>query len=356
MTKPSVLVGMSGGVDSSYAAALLKQQGYDVTGIMLTLWTDPSQAGENRCCSIDSQNLAQQVASQLDIPFYVVDAKDEFRNVVVEEFITGYLKGTTPNPCITCNARVRWKILLEWATKFNIEWISTGHYAVLEHKPGGNFKLWKGMDETKDQSYVLAMLPRNYLARTILPLGEMSKNEVRNRSRHLNLPNASRADSQDLCFLGGMNYRDFIRKHSNGQIQQGEIVDEKGNIIGHHVGLPYYTIGQRKGLRIANSLPYYVLAKDLSMNRLIVGHSKDKRNYGFEITQNNWFLAYQVGERFECTVKVRYKASDEPVLVKIGKGSTAFVEMLTEKPMDITPGQAAVFYLDRLCLGGGIIV
>ena len=356
MSKPSVLVGMSGGVDSSYAAAVLQQQGYAVTGVMLNLWTDPAQGSENRCCSIDSQHLAKRVASQLGIPFYMIDAKNEFRDNVVEEFIKGYYQGITPNPCITCNVKVRWKILIDLADKFGIEWISTGHYAILEHVTGGKSKLIKGIDDTKDQSYVLAMLPRNYLAHTLLPLGEMTKNEVRQKSLQLVLPSASRADSQDLCFLGDMDYRDFLRKHSSLKFEPGDIVDSTGNILGQHGGLPMYTIGQRKGLRIANSLPYYVIAKDISKNRLIVGHIEHKINSSFVVSQTNWLLDHDIGERFECTIKVRYKSSSESARVIVGKGLTAVVEILTRKPIDITPGQAAVFYQDKLCLGGGIIV
>ena len=193
---------MSGGVDSSYAAALLKQEGYEVVGAMLNLWTEPSQFGENRCCSLDAQYLARRVAAQLEIPFYIIDAREEFRNVIVDQFITDYVSGVTPNPCIACNAKVRWKILLEQATKLGIECIATGHYAKIQPLDDGGYQLLKGIDANKDQSYVLSMLNREYLSRTILPLGNLNKEQVRERSKSLNLPSANQPDSQDLCFLG----------------------------------------------------------------------------------------------------------------------------------------------------------
>jgi tRNA-specific 2-thiouridylase len=356
MERGKVLVGMSGGVDSSYAAAKLKSDGYDVVGIMLKLWTEPSQMGENRCCSLESQNLAARIAEQLDIPFYVIDASHEFHQNVVELFIRDYVSGKTPNPCVACNTFVRWKLLLKQADKFGIQYIATGHYAIIKHNPGDNVELWKGTDQSKDQSYVLSMLDKPYLTRTLLPLGNMTKLEVRNHSEIIGLKNANKPDSQDLCFLGEMDYRQFLLKYASDSIFPGEIVTEDGIVVGAHEGLPFYTIGQRKGLRIAYPRPLYVLSKDTITNRLIVGISREKDEIEFKVSNCNWLQDVKPDESLECSVRVRYKSKDLLCTINATSEHSCTVKLSGKQSVDITSGQIAAFYQDNLCLGGGIIV
>ncbi len=347
---------MSGGVDSSYAAAKLQLAGYDVVGIMLNLWTEPSQMGENRCCSLESQTLAARIADQLKIPFFIIDAKDEFHQIVVEQFIKDYLAGKTPNPCVACNSLVRWRMLLNQADKFGIQYISTGHYAKIKHRDQNQVDLYKGKDHTKDQSYVLSMLKKEYLLRTLLPLGDMTKQWVRKESEILGLKSASKPDSQDLCFLGEMNYRQFLLKYAGDHIVPGEIVTEEGAVVGSHDGLPFYTIGQRKRLRIAYPHPIYVIEKDSVNNRLIVGLERVKDGISFEVHQINWLENIGIRESLECNVKVRYRSKEIPCLIIRNSAYSCSVSMIGSHKPDVTPGQVAAFYRNDLCLGGGIIV
>lgn len=355
-SKKRILVGMSGGVDSSYAAALLKEQGYDVVGAMLNLWTEPSRAEENRCCSIGAQHLARRVAAQLDIPFYVIDAKEEFRRCIVDQFISDYVNGLTPNPCVACNAQIRWKILLEQASKLGIDTIATGHYARIGISNNGRPLLYKGLDSNKDQSYMLSMVKSNDLSKTILPLGEITKEEVRKNSQMLNLPSSNQPDSQDLCFLGGMDYREFLAKYAGKSIKAGEIINENGEIVGKHDGLPYYTIGQRKGLRIANNPTYYISQKNPFLNQITISSKFEPFSQSFNVKNINWLTDISYTEPFSCTVKIRYRSNGLNAKVTSTPDNLAKVNIEDTIKADVTPGQIAVFYQKDLCLGGGIIV
>ncbi len=354
MSKTRVVVGMSGGVDSSYAAYILQQQSFDVIGVMLTLWTEPSQEGENRCCSLDSQTVARQTANKLDIPFYVMDARELFRSIVVDHFIQGYSSGTTPNPCVLCNASVRWKMLLNAADMFSADLVSTGHYAQIFRDEVDGIHLYRGKDNSKDQSYVLSMLDSSFLQRTILPLGEMTKEEVRVESKQAGLPSHSLPDSQDLCFLGGMKYQEFIAKYTQIKANPGEIIDETGVVVGRHDGLAFYTLGQRKGLRIASATPYYVSAKDPNLNRLYVSHQLITEKKSFKVANINWINSPN-NATFITEVQVRYKATAFPCTVDLD-GNNAIVRSEENSSIIATPGQVAVFYKNNECLGGGIIV
>jgi tRNA-uridine 2-sulfurtransferase len=356
--KQKVVVGMSGGVDSSFAAAILKQDGYDVVGVMLNLWTEPTQKDDNRCCSLDSQYQARRVAAQLDIPFYVIDAKDEFHNIVVEHFINEYIKGNTPNPCVNCNANVRWHLLLETAKKFGIETIATGHYARIIRSDGDyeKMQLLKGLDNDKDQSYVLSMVGKDNLRKTLLPLGEYTKKQVRVKSKELGLISAERPDSQDLCFLGKMDYREFLIKYAGESIQPGEIVDEEGNILGRHEGLPFYTIGQKKKLRIANNHQYFVISKNISFNKLIVRNTKILEGLEFHVKNMNWLSPINNVDTIQCKTKIRYRSQEIPAIVNINSQDSITVKLNSSHGIEVTPGQIAAFYKDELCMGGGIIV
>jgi tRNA-specific 2-thiouridylase len=349
--KQSIVVGMSGGVDSSFAAAFLKEQGYNVIGIMLRLWAEEGQEELNRCCSPDAMMMARRVAALLDIPFYVVDARSEFRNKVVEYFIQGYSRGITPNPCIVCNTEIRWKILLDQADKFDAVGISTGHYARIVSN--GQTTLLRGEDEKKDQSYVLSMLPKAYLERTFLPVGAFHKADVRAKCVEWGLPTASRPDSQDLCFLGDLDYRKFLDKYAPDQNHPGEIVNTEGRILGTHTGLSHYTLGQRRGLRIANKEPYYVVAKELAANRLILGTKQETGRSSIKVANFNW-LDKPETDIFTGEVKVRYSAI--PRQAEIHLGSDIATIEFDEPVMDIAPGQIAAIYQGAVCLGGGIIV
>lgn len=349
-----VIVAMSGGVDSSVAAALLHQQGYQVTGVMMRLWSEPGTSTTNRCCTPDAMALARRVAAKLDIPFYAIDAQHAFREVVVERFINGYTQGETPNPCLVCNRWIRWSFLLERAQALGADYLATGHYARIARSPAGNYLLLRAVDIRKDQSYVLHLLGQEHLSHTLFPLGRYTKAEVRQIARDFGLPVAERSDSQDLCFLAGGDYRDFLARHAPISPQAGDIVNTQGTILGQHLGLAYYTIGQRKGLGISSSQPLYVIEKALSNNTLVVGTLEELGYRALRTRQINWISGKPPAEPFRAAVKIRYSAKLAPASVIPNPDGTADVRFDTIQ-RDITPGQAAVFYQDETCLGGGII-
>lgn len=349
----TVVVGMSGGVDSSFAAARLKEEGYDVIGIMLNLWSVPGREEHNRCCAIDSLVLARRVAAMLEIPFYAVDARDLFRETVVAYFINEYNRGATPNPCVLCNARVRWKMLLDQADKLDAGWVATGHYARMEHN-GSSSILERGVDEQKDQSFVLSMLPKEYLSRTILPVGNYRKPEVRAASSEWKLPTAHRPDSQDLCFLGDMDYRQFLNDYTSVKDISGEVVLESGEVIGVHPGLRQFTIGQRRGLRIAYKVPLYVLEKNFTENKLVVGPREKLEKTEVILSQFNWLLPAH--DRYDhLRIKVRYSAQLISCTYDILTGGNLAVHLQCPST-EISSGQVAALYAAEICLGGGIIV
>ena len=345
---------MSGGVDSSVAAALLKQQGYNVTGIMLRLWSEPGKEESNRCCTPDAMAQARRVAGILDIPFYVIDAKDVFKETVVQYFLDGYARGETPNPCLMCNRQIRWTFLLNHALALGAEYMATGHYVRIKDE-GGRMKLLRAIDHSKDQSYVLHVLKQDQLAHALFPVGEFPKPEIRRIAADFGLPTASRADSQDLCFLAGEDYRGFLQRNAAEILQPGEIVTTSGKLIGKHDGLANYTIGQRKGLNVASPVPLYVITKKASNNALVVGTLDE---LGFtELTARdvNWISGETPSEPFRALVKIRYTAKEAEALVSPLEGDQVSVKF-DASVRDVTAGQAAVFYQDEVMLGGGIII
>lgn len=350
----TVVVGMSGGVDSSVAAALLVQRGYRVIGMMLRLWSEPGEGQYNRCCTPDAMAQARRVASMLGIPFYAVDARDDFHANVVKTFLDGYSRGITPNPCLVCNRRIRWGLLMDRARLFGADFLATGHYARLERTPQGHIRLLRARDEWKDQSYVLSVLNQEQLAHTLLPLGDLSKAEVRNLAREMGLPAANRPESQDLCFLGRSDYRSFLLRHAPEVHQPGPIFDTRGNLLGEHDGLAFYTIGQRKGLRIAAPQALYVLEKDLDRNALVVGNRGELGRRELTADQLNWIAGAPPSGVFRAQIKVRYKADLAwGTVTPEGRDS---MRIVFDQPLrDITPGQASVVYVGDECLGGGII-
>jgi tRNA-specific 2-thiouridylase len=351
----SVVVAMSGGVDSSVAAALLKQQGYDVTGMMLRLWSEAGKDESNRCCTPQAMALARRVAALLDIPFYVVDAKQVFRETVVQYFLDGYARGETPNPCLLCNRQVRWTFLLQHALALGTEFMATGHYARVRRDHEGQAQLLRSVDATKDQSYVLHVLTQDQLARALFPVGDLTKPEIRKLAEKYGLPTASRPDSQDLCFLAGDDYRNFLRRNAPEQLKPGPIVNALGQQVGEHTGLANYTIGQRKGLGVSSGVPLYVLGKDMGTNSLRVGLDEERGADELVAEDVNWTSGGPRSGSFRAQVKVRYTAREVPAQVDCLEDGRRVRVRFDAPQRDVTPGQAAVFYEGDVVVGGGII-
>lgn len=352
MTK--VAVAMSGGVDSSVAAALLKEQGYEVIGMMLRLWSEPGKEDTNRCCTPDSMAQARRVAAKLDIPFYVVDAKDVFRETVVEYFLAGYARGETPNPCLICNRKIRWTFLLDHALALGADYMATGHYVRIRKDEGGKSGLLRAVDRNKDQSYVLHVLDQEKLKHALFPVGDYTKPEIRQIAEKYSLSTASRKDSQDLCFLAGEDYRNFLQRNAAEMLMPGEIITRAGNSLGMHNGLANYTIGQRKGLGVASPVPLYVLGKNAANNALIVGTQDELGSRELIARDVNWLSGAAPREPIHAEVKIRYTAKEAEAWVRpVGENRA---EVQFDAPQrDITAGQAAVFYQGDVLLGGGLI-
>ena len=354
-TKPVVAVAMSGGVDSSVAAALLVEQGYTVFGMMLRLWSEPNADHTNRCCTPDSVAMARRVAAHLSIPFYVLDARQYFYDTVVTSFIDDYTHNLTPNPCITCNRLVRWDYLFKHALAAGADFLATGHYARLNQISGQTIQLLRAVDPAKDQSYVLHGMNQNQLAHAMFPLGEYRKPDVRQLAHRYSLPVAERPDSQDLCFVGlDGDYRQFLSRHAPQAIVPGQIKDQHGNLLGNHPGLAFFTIGQRKGIGLASLTPLYVLGKDFPTHTLVVGPRQQSGKDHLIAKEVNWIAGVSPDASFNAQVKIRYKAHAVPCVVENIDGRN--IQVNFENPVaDITPGQAAVLYNGEVCLGGGII-
>ena len=345
---------MSGGVDSSVAAALLKEKGYDVIGMMLRLWSEPGKEDSNRCCTPDSMAQARRVAAKLDIPFYVIDAKDVFRETVVQYFLDGYARGETPNPCLICNRQIRWTFLLDHALALGADYMATGHYARIRRDESSH-QLLRAVDRSKDQSYVLHVLNQEKLARALFPIGDYPKTEIRFIAEKFGLPTASRKDSQDLCFLAGEDYRNFLQRNAAEMLNPGDILTREGRAVGTHTGLANYTIGQRKGLGLASPVPLYVLGKDSTTNSLIVGTQEELGSRELIARDVNWLSGETPVGPFRAEVKIRYTAKEANAFVTPMAENQAKVQF--DAPQrDITAGQAAVFFHGDLLIGGGIIL
>lgn len=285
-----VVVGLSGGVDSSVAAFLLLQAGHDVSGMMLKLWSEPGKEDGNRCCAPDAMLQARRTASKLAIPFYAVDVKARFYDLIVQDFISVYDRGWTPNPCIRCNRYIRWGEMFAQAQAGGADFLATGHYAQICSGSDGLPRLMRGADAAKDQSYVLSDIPYEKLSRTLFPIGGLEKSNVREIAQAAGLPAFSRPESQDLCFLGSDSYAQFMERNSHLKNDPGEIVTTSGEVVGRHHGLRNFTIGQRKGVRVALGVPVYVIRKDGLRNQLVVGYKSDLEILRIHVDQINWML------------------------------------------------------------------
>lgn len=348
-----VVMAMSGGVDSSVAAAMLVEQGYEVIGLMLRLWAEDGSAA-NRCCTLEAQADAAAVADLLNIPFYVRDYKKLFKSAVVEPFITAYAAGQTPNPCLVCNRVIRFDHLLNEALSLGATYLATGHYARVKQNSAGEYELWRGLDPSKDQSYVLHGLTQKNLPHVMFPLGEYAKETVRQLGQKYGISVFNKPDSQDLCFLGDDGYRGFLQRYAPQTLIPGDIVDTQGRVLGRHIGLPAYTIGQRKGLGASHPEPLYVIRLDMAANRLVVGvHAELGRD---ELTAHG--VTYISGqppqEALAVEAKIRYKARPIPALITPLPDNRLHAKLASPLP-DITPGQGFVFYHGDQVLGGGTI-
>ena len=349
------LIAMSGGVDSSLAAKLMKDKGFDCIGCTMKLYHNEDIGVERSrtCCSLDDVEDARSVAYKLGILFYVFNFTDAFRDTVIRKFIESYENGITPNPCIDCNRYMKFDKLYERAKILGCEYIVTGHYARIEEQDG-KFVLKKALDETKDQSYVLYSMTQEQLAHTMFPLGGMRKNEVRAMAEESGFVNADKADSQDICFVPNGDYASVIELQTGKRSPQGNFVDKHGNVLGRHKGVIYYTIGQRKGLGISSSQPLYVCDICPQSGNVVLGSNDDLFSREVNVSEFNWISGKVPGGEFRCKVKIRYRQPEQWATVIPMGGDTVHITF-DEPQRAITPGQAAVLYDGDTVLGGGTI-
>lgn len=349
-----VVVGMSGGVDSSATAALLLEQGYDVVGITLKLWPqDCVNRAEDKCCGPQAVTDARAVCHKLGVPYYLIDEAADFQKHVIQYFADEYKAGRTPNPCVMCNQNLKFGRLIERANQLGAEFIATGHFARLE-RLNGRVLLKRGRDLRKDQSYFLFSLRQDQLARAMFPLGEKTKSDTRDVARHCNLKTADKEESMEICFVPDNDYGGFLEQAMLVQKHRGEIVDMQGRLLGYHDGIEFYTIGQRRGLGVSSPQPLYVIELDAARNRVIVGDDSALARDEFTVDRCNWIPFSDPPPRFEATAKIRYNHPGTPATVLPLADGRARVKLQTAQRA-ITPGQAAVFYQDDLVLGGGWI-
>jgi tRNA-specific 2-thiouridylase len=356
MSAIPVIVGMSGGVDSSVAAWLLQQQGYDVQGLFMSNWDEDE---DGYCTAAEDYQDARSVCEQLRIPLHKVSFAGEYRERVFAYFLEEYRAGRTPNPDVLCNREIKFGVCFDYARRLGAEWVATGHYARVEH--GASPRLLRGVDAGKDQSYFLHAMPSQALARTLFPIGSLQKSDVRRMARELALPVFDKKDSTGICFIGERPFAEFLAHYLPAQPGDIETIEGR-KVVGAHRGLMYYTLGQRQGLRIggrtdASEDPWYVAGKDLDRNALLVAQGHDHPSLfsrGLTASQLTWVAGAAPAERFRCTAKVRYRQPDQGCEVRVLANGRCEVEF-DEPQRAVTPGQYVVFYRGEECLGGGVI-
>ena len=355
MEKKKIIVAMSGGVDSSVAALLIKNQGYDVVGMTLRLWTEDSSnshGANNRCCSVEDVEDARRVCQMIGIPHYFVNFEKEFQEHVVDYFISEYDTGRTPHPCLACNDKIKFDFLLRRALFLDADYIATGHYARLTESDNG-FHLLQGIDNSKDQSYVLYTLTQQELSRLKFPVGEYTKEDIRKMAEEAGLLVAGKPDSQEICFIPSGNYRDFVKERVKPK--KGNFVDPNGNVLGEHPGIQFFTVGQRRklGINSNDGEPRYVVKINSDTNEVVLGADEDLMETDFTANKLSFTSKVEIGSEIKVKARIRYKANEEPavVVIKDGYADITFLE----PQRAITPGQPVVFYRDEEMIGGGII-
>ena len=353
--KKKSLIAMSGGVDSSVAAYLMINQGYECMGATMKLVTNPDEekGRERSCCSLEDVEDARSVAAKLGMPYYVFNFTEEFKKQVMEPFIAAYEKGATPNPCIECNRHLKFEQFYKRAMEIGCDFVVTGHYGRISEE-NGRFLLKKAVDKTKDQSYVLYSMTQEQLAHTLFPLGEMEKTEARQLAEGRGFLNSNKPDSQDICFVPDGDYAGFIRRSTGKDSPEGEFVDKDGNVLGTHKGIIHYTKGQRKGLGISAATPLYVCEICPQENRIVLGQNEDLFTQEFEAEDMNWIYWDVPPESFRAKAKVRYRHTEQWAEVRLLADGRIRVKF-DEPQRAITRGQAVVLYDEEYVLGGGVI-
>ena len=353
---------MSGGIDSTVAALMLHKEGYEVVGITMKTWdyatsTGPTGKKETGCCNIDSFNDARLAAVQHGFPHFILDIREEFGDFVIENFVDEYIAGRTPNPCVMCNTHIKWRALLKRADALGCDFIATGHYAQVHQHENGRYFIRKGIDETKDQSYALWGLQQDLLSRTLLPLGNYHKTEIRQMAHDFGYPElAKKSESYEICFVPDNDYRGFLKRRVPGleeKVAGGNFVDPEGNVLGKHKGYPFYTVGQRKGLDIALGKPAFVTAIDPDTNTVVLGQEDDLRQTEMQVTKINWMKYPGINSHLEAVTKIRYK--DKGALSGIEAYENGVKVRFYDAVKGVAPGQSAVFYDGDDVIGGGII-
>jgi tRNA-specific 2-thiouridylase len=359
-SKGKILVAMSGGIDSTVAALMLHNEGYEVIGITMKTWDYASSGGghkETGCCNIDSFNDARQAAVHHGFPHFILDIREEFGDFVIENFVEEYIAGRTPNPCVMCNTHIKWRALLKRANALGCDLIATGHYAKIRQHTNGRYVISKGLDETKDQSYVLWGLDQELLSRTVLPLGGYHKKDIKQMAIDLGYPElAKKSESYEICFVPDNDYRGFLKRRVDGleeKVAGGWFIDKTGKKLGKHKGYPFYTVGQRKGLEIALGKPAYVTAIYPENNTVVLGDENDLEQNEMLVTKINWGKYDEVTDGMEAITKIRYK--DKGALSHLYTAENGVNIKFYENVKSIAPGQSAVFYEGDDVIGGGVI-
>ncbi|MDD3340255.1 MAG: tRNA 2-thiouridine(34) synthase MnmA [Lachnospiraceae bacterium] len=358
MSKGTVVVGMSGGVDSSVAAYLLKEEGYDVIGVTMQIWQDEEETLQQEnggCCGLSAVEDARGVAQTLDIPYYVMNFKSEFKEHVIDYFIEEYKAGRTPNPCIACNRYVKWESLLKRSLDIGADYIATGHYAQVDRLPNGRYALKMSATAQKDQTYALYNLTQKQLSHTLMPVGAYTKDQIREMAEKIMLPVAHKPDSQEICFVPDNDYAGFIEKSTNQKIEPGNFVNAAGEVIGQHKGIVHYTIGQRKGLNLSMGHPVFVLAIRPETNEVVIGENEDLLATTLRADRLNFMSVEKLDGEREVLAKIRYNHRGSLCKIRM-VGEDQIECRFYEKQRAVTPGQAVVFYDGEYVLGGGTII